>query len=1169
MPARSQKQFHFQKVGSQKIERKLEEKAYPICRIIQDPIKWKKDVKDAASYYLCHRALFYSQKITWDEALKKDLIRDGEKDLTDEAKKLRKARLDMGKKHKPAAEEKEMDLWAKGEVERDESDVTYWDPELQLLENDKQARSRALLMEDIMASIDRTWAAAIAYKEHKHDIRRVFYLICKQMLSSTQINLGRKCLDLFSMRWKPGTDLSYHLGTFHKMLDEIEKEDERLKFPDIFLKIFLLPQIYADEEFRQQVMEVKDEDTLADVEERFCSYQAKQLSYQEEAKKLAARDSSIRAYPAVVQAQHDKFDHRREEQNDDNGCYAWERSGKCRFGDKCRFEHNIRKKGQKPPPPDGSKCGKCAGNHLTKDCRVPADKAKKRKQQAQTKQAKTAKVARAAALAALDDSPQAKRRKIRANVARARFNPVDLASCHVAPVSTDDAEDVYVTTIGDSGANRHIGPARMPLYSQVKRSNTKIDGIGRESISAEFEGCLPLEAPNGNSMPHMETLATNESSCHVTSVSVLDDQGITSIFHRGEWILVTSASLDWSADVIARTQKDPTDGLYKMRWKVANNNKLPEYQLTSKSKAKTASWTLPPPVHPHKGAQESSNKSKSGTNKRKEKQQKKELNPQNSTTKQTKHQFCTAKPSTTPPAAPGEVLSTYNIPKDLLNTPVDVVEVSNKDQQSARVWVEEHLENSDDWKVSNSKLKRSAARVNLSQVYTGGLSDYEIAHASLMHFGPTLVGRAKPDTKSPPGFSCDGCIQGKMHTFQQKGQTDTTEYLPGERYDSDHKPMAVKSWGGALHRYIVAERVTGYLFIILTATKASREFYQGFLDVQAKSQSMTGRQIRVLYHDGGGAYMSDLMTDHLRESKIGRRVEAPHDPASLGFAENNNKIVDEHSSAAMVHAGNAPSYLWGEANNACAFVYNKANFKLDANGKPTSRWALMHNSSKSFDQSFFKPFLCLMYVYVCKSVRKGWKCYVTAFTGYSETIRGYRGMILKSRQIIEASERFCIHNVSKFPFRMSLPRTLHEQRLPPSYLLPPTEDVLPNADPEVDGDNLVVYQDEAQVLLEEVEDQWLGAGQDPETGPYRKLTTENNFVGQRKNPQRSGTLSERALENLQTQLNRQEFGAVQPEEISEQSEVSAALANNSRFRSRPETNSMMLGNVQGAITRVR
>jgi hypothetical protein len=309
-------------------------------------------------------------------------------------------------------------------------------------------------------------------------------------------------------------------------------------------------------------------------------------------------------------------------------------------------------------------------------------------------------------------------------------------------------------------------------------------------------------------------------------------------------------------------------------------------------------------------------------------------------------------------------------------------------------------------------------------------------------------------------------VRGKIHAsaFKSVPEDQKVKYLPGQRVDSDYKPMSVRSLGGSTGRYLYVDRgAKGYLWLKMVANREQQ--LQKFQEVVAESYELTARNMAHLKCDGSGDYMSGDMTTYMKKIGAKRTKAGAYASQQHGYAECYNRIVDEPTCVIMT-AANAPSYLWAEAMMYVVQIYNIAFYVTeeyrDEEGKVqtrrTSRANLMRGQFREFNHETLHPWGVLVYVYLTRKQRKGQgtphktKCYIAAFMGLGYNPGAYRVLVLQSRTVNEVPTNFCIFNWKIYPFATT-PQTRHELTLPPTFLaeIQEAEDAEEHLkDPEVD-----------------------------------------------------------------------------------------------------------------------
>ena len=148
----------------------------------------------------------------------------------------------------------------------------------------------------------------------------------------------------------------------------------------------------------------------------------------------------------------------------------------------------------------------------------------------------------------------------------------------------------------------------------------------------------------------------------------------------------------------------------------------------------------------------------------------------------------------------------------------------------------------------------------------------------------------------------------------------------------------------------------------------------------------SGKQVKALWSDNGGEYVSSEFKDFCSKEGIRRELRAPHNPHQNGVAERKNRTI-VGATRAMLHDQGLPMHLWAEACNTAVYVQNRCPHRVLGMSTPEEYF-----TSKKPDISHLKIFGSSVYIHVKKDARKKLELIVEVgiFVGYTETPHNYR-----------------------------------------------------------------------------------------------------------------------------------------------------------------------------------
>jgi hypothetical protein len=172
---------------------------------------------------------------------------------------------------------------------------------------------------------------------------------------------------------------------------------------------------------------------------------------------------------------------------------------------------------------------------------------------------------------------------------------------------------------------------------------------------------------------------------------------------------------------------------------------------------------------------------------------------------------------------------------------------------------------------------------------------------------------------------CRGCALGK----NAKGTFSSSDNRSKGVLDLIHSdlcgPMTIASLSGYLYYVIFIDDYSRNMWIYFLKSKESEEFLVRFQEFKAQIENLTGRKIKTLRSDNGGAYTSKCFTDFVIEAGIKREYIVPYNPQQNGVAERRNMSILE-ATKAMIHDQSLPMFLWAEASMTTVYAQNISPF---------------------------------------------------------------------------------------------------------------------------------------------------------------------------------------------------------------------------------------------------
>ena len=114
------------------------------------------------------------------------------------------------------------------------------------------------------------------------------------------------------------------------------------------------------------------------------------------------------------------------------------------------------------------------------------------------------------------------------------------------------------------------------------------------------------------------------------------------------------------------------------------------------------------------------------------------------------------------------------------------------------------------------------------------------------------------------------------------------------------------------HRYYVIffDDYSHICWILFMQKKS--EMFSKFCEFKALVEKESGKQVKALWSDNGGEYISGEFKDFCSKEGIRRELIAPHNPQQNGVAERKNRTIVGAARAMLPDQG-LPMNLWAEA----------------------------------------------------------------------------------------------------------------------------------------------------------------------------------------------------------------------------------------------------------------
>ena len=187
-------------------------------------------------------------------------------------------------------------------------------------------------------------------------------------------------------------------------------------------------------------------------------------------------------------------------------------------------------------------------------------------------------------------------------------------------------------------------------------------------------------------------------------------------------------------------------------------------------------------------------------------------------------------------------------------------------------------------------------------------------------------------------FQCEGCLKGKNRRkpFQTSAER---ECLPGEFIHSDvWGPAPTESVGHNRYFVLFKCEASGFKKVYMMRTQEAPELVAKFTQFLIETREETGRRVRRLRCDNGGAYKSELFLKLLLDERILMENSAPNTHEQNGRAEREIQTL-VRTARSCLKASGLPDCLWGEAVATSAYLGNRVlKSTSDSDKSPYEQW---------------------------------------------------------------------------------------------------------------------------------------------------------------------------------------------------------------------------------------
>ena len=301
------------------------------------------------------------------------------------------------------------------------------------------------------------------------------------------------------------------------------------------------------------------------------------------------------------------------------------------------------------------------------------------------------------------------------------------------------------------------------------------------------------------------------------------------------------------------------------------------------------------------------------------------------------------------------------------------------------------------------------------EVHCNSLSSIDLLHRRFGHASPKYLHQwLKKNQTRRPSF-CDACAVMRSHKrpFKHSNSPKSTVKKPLDLVVSDLcGPFRVASKSGSQYFGTIVDVCSRFVFVFFVRTKD--EVSTRIRDWYKYIKTQTGKVPKAFQSDGGGEYVSDDTRGVFVENGTRYVTTAAASSNQNAIAERSIRTVKESGKAMMEQAG-ARNYksLWEEAIRFAAFVRNLTPHSALDMRSPASLFPLGWMKAAGLHASI-RVWGCKCYVYD-SDCKLSAKARLGVFVGVDMVKKGWRVMLLDSEKIVVS--RNVTFDESDYPLR--------------------------------------------------------------------------------------------------------------------------------------------------------
>jgi transposase InsO family protein len=182
---------------------------------------------------------------------------------------------------------------------------------------------------------------------------------------------------------------------------------------------------------------------------------------------------------------------------------------------------------------------------------------------------------------------------------------------------------------------------------------------------------------------------------------------------------------------------------------------------------------------------------------------------------------------------------------------------------------------------------------------------------------------------------CHTCNLMKMTKQRFNDTPHFRAKVPLELIHTDLAGPFPRSKGGNQYIMTFIDDFSNYAYTYFL--KSKDEAFKTFQEYQAEVERFTGKKIRALRSDGGGEYISNNFSAHLKHCGIQHQLTAPHTPSQNGVAERYNRTL-KSAMRSIMRESTLSTNFWADAIAYVNYTRNRSPSSAVPDKIPYELW---------------------------------------------------------------------------------------------------------------------------------------------------------------------------------------------------------------------------------------